>query len=64
MDDGKFKAVNVTGPGGATVRGASRRVFPTYGSGSNGGGDGGYGRGGYGGGFGDEANHEDDDRKL
>ena len=49
--NGRLKALNVTGPGGAPVKGAARREFP---GGFGGGGGGGYGgdRGGYGGGGG------------
>ncbi|KAL4451578.1 hypothetical protein ABPG75_007240 [Micractinium tetrahymenae] len=48
-DDGRQKAVNVTGPNGAAPEGAPRRQFNDYG-----GQGGGYGQGGgsYGGGFG------------
>jgi len=49
-DDGRQKAVNVTGPNGAAPEGAPRRQFnDSYGGG---GGGGSYGGGGYGGGFG------------
>eukprot|EP00545_Synedropsis_sp_CCMP1620_P014478 CAMPEP_0119015722 /NCGR_PEP_ID=MMETSP1176-20130426/11486_1 /TAXON_ID=265551 /ORGANISM="Synedropsis recta cf, Strain CCMP1620" /LENGTH=140 /DNA_ID=CAMNT_0006969035 /DNA_START=52 /DNA_END=474 /DNA_ORIENTATION=+ len=48
-DNGKLKANNVTGPGGAPVKGAARREYPGFGG--DGGGGGGYGSGGgYGGG--------------
>ncbi|CAI7913091.1 unnamed protein product [Closterium sp. NIES-53] len=52
--DGRTKAINVTGPGGAFVKGAPRRDNfgggGGYGGGGYGGGGGGYGGGGYGGG--------------
>lgn len=52
-DDGRQKAVNVSGPNGANVQGAPRRQFDDYGSfgggGGRGGGRGGGGRGGRGG---------------
>ncbi|KAI2505193.1 DNA binding protein [Fragilaria crotonensis] len=60
--NGRLKALNVTGPGGAPVKGTPRREFPGFGGGggggyggggggySSGGGGGGYGGGGYGGG--------------
>ncbi|GJP50959.1 hypothetical protein CLOM_g10114 [Closterium sp. NIES-68] len=52
--DGRTKAINVTGPGGAYVKGAPRRNEygggGGYGGGGYGGGGGGYGGGGYGGG--------------
>ncbi|CDJ38976.1 glycine-rich protein 2, putative [Eimeria necatrix] len=62
-DDGRKKAVRVTGPGGAPVKGDNRRMSPSYngssrggrgysGGGYGGGGFGGGGGGGYGGGYG------------
>ena len=49
-DDGRAKAIQVTGPGGAPPEGAPRRQFNSYGNGGWGGGSGGGGGGG-GGGF-------------
>lgn len=49
--NGRLKALNVTGPGGAPVKGAARSEFPGFGGGG-GGGYGGGGGGGYGGGGG------------
>ncbi|XP_026192051.1 glycine-rich protein 2 [Cyclospora cayetanensis] len=54
-EDGRKKAVRVTGPGGAPVKGDTRRMSPSYGGGGGRGGrgyGGGYGGGGYGGGGG------------
>lgn len=47
-DDGRAKAVSVTGPNGANPEGAPRRQFNDYG-GAGGFGGGGGGRGGFGG---------------
>jgi hypothetical protein len=48
--NGKLKANNVTGPGGAPVKGAARRAYPGFGGEGGGGGYGGNsGGGGYGG---------------
>ena len=44
-DDGRAKAVQVTGPGGAPPEGAPRRQFNDF-PGGNGGGRGGFGGGG------------------
>ena len=49
-DDGRAKAIQVTGPNGAQPEGAPRKRFNNGGYG--GGGGGGYQNGGYGGGFG------------
>lgn len=53
-DDGRQKAVQVSGPGGANVKGAPRRTFDDggYGGGRGGGFGGGGRRGGRGGGGG------------
>lgn len=57
-EDGRAKAIQVTGPGGAPPEGAPRRQFNNYGNGGGwggsygGGGGGGRGRGRYGGGYG------------
>eukprot|EP00484_Ammonia_sp_Unknown_P018721 CAMPEP_0197045514 /NCGR_PEP_ID=MMETSP1384-20130603/21356_1 /TAXON_ID=29189 /ORGANISM="Ammonia sp." /LENGTH=129 /DNA_ID=CAMNT_0042477137 /DNA_START=882 /DNA_END=1268 /DNA_ORIENTATION=- len=54
QDDGRRKAINVTGPGGAYVKGAGGGGGGRggYGGGGGGRGGGGYGGGGYGGGGG------------
>merc|ERR550539_276490 len=61
--DGKIKATNVTGPGGATVQGAARRAFPGFAGGGFGDGGGGqydsFGSGGFGG-FGERNEFKDD----
>merc|ERR1719193_351831 len=49
-DDGRQKADNVTGPGGAYVKGSQGGGFGGYGGGGGYGGSGGYGGGGGGGG--------------
>merc|ERR1719253_2049019 len=41
-EDGRIKATNVTGPGGAAVQGAARRAFPGFAGGGFGGGGGQY----------------------
>ena len=53
QDDGRRKAVHVTGPDGALVQGAKQNNYGGGGGGYNkyGGGGGGYGRGGGGGGY-------------
>ncbi|KAK6778179.1 hypothetical protein RDI58_024897 [Solanum bulbocastanum] len=51
-NDGRSKAVDVTGPDGAPVKGGSRDGDGGYGGGGRYGGDGGYGGGRYGGGDG------------
>merc|ERR1740116_539115 len=51
QDDGRRKAVNVTGPNGATVKGQPREQGG-FGGGGGGYGGGGYGFGGGGGGYG------------
>jgi cold shock CspA family protein len=50
-DDGRAKAIDVTGPGGAPPEGAPRRQFNSYDNGGGGGG-GGWGGGGGGGSWG------------
>merc|ERR1719461_2333952 len=52
QDDGRRKAVNVTGPGGDYVKGQPRDNFGGGGGRGGFGGGGGYGGGGYGGGRG------------
>jgi len=39
-DNGRLKALNVTGPGGTPVKGAARRTYPGFGDGGGGGGGG------------------------